>query len=118
VRLNPITGSKALSSSPRTLLARWGLIAALLSSVVSTCHASDGAALHHKSCASCHNGMFPGGDGEMIYSAEFRKIKQLTQLRQRVETCASRVNAGWFDEEIDGVTQWLNQRFYRFQSGK
>ncbi|MEN9514748.1 MAG: hypothetical protein ACK5DW_11935 [Burkholderiales bacterium] len=54
----------------------------------------------------------------MIYSAEFRKIKQLTQLRQRVETCASRVNAGWFDEEIDGVTQWLNQRFYRFQSGK
>ncbi|NBU00301.1 MAG: hypothetical protein EBT59_14585, partial [Betaproteobacteria bacterium] len=68
------------------MLARWGLIAALLSSVVSTCHASDGAALHRKSCASCHNGMFPGGDGEMIYSAEFRKIKQLTQLRQRVET--------------------------------
>ena len=62
--------------------------------------------------------MFPGGDGEMIYSAEFRKIKQLTQLRQRIETCASRVIAGWFDEEIDGVTQWLYQRFYRFQSGK
>lgn len=118
MRLNPITSSRALSPSSKTLLARWGLIAALLSSVVSTCHASDGAALHHKNCASCHNGMFPGGNGEMIYSAEFRKIKQLTQLRQRVETCASRVNAGWFDEEIDGVTQWLNQRFYRFQSGK
>ena len=118
MRLNPITGSRALSSSPRTLLARWGLIAALLSSVVSTYHASDGAALHRKSCASCHNGMFPGGDGEMIYSAEFRKIKQLTQLRQRVETCASRINAGWFDEEIDAVTQWLNQGFYRFQLSK
>lgn len=62
--------------------------------------------------------MFPGGKGEMLYSADFRKIKQLTQLRQRVETCASRINAGWFDEEIDAVTQWLNQGFYRFQLSK
>jgi hypothetical protein len=39
-------------------------------------------------------------------------------LRQRVETCASRVNAGWFEEEIDSVTRWLNQSFYQFQSSK
>lgn len=118
MRLNPITELRALRPSPTTLRARRGLSAALLWLAVSASHASDGAALHQKSCASCHNGMFPGGKGEMIYSAEFRKITQLTQLRQRVETCASRVNAGWFDEEIDGVTQWLNQRFYRFPSGK
>jgi len=118
MRLNLKTELRALRQSPKTLRARRGLSAALLWLAVSASHASDGAALHQKSCASCHNGMFPGGKGEMIYSAEFRKITQLTQLRQRVETCASRVNAGWFDEEIDGVTQWLNQRFYRFPSGK
>jgi len=118
MRLNPKTKFRALRQSPKTLRARRGLSAALLWLAVSASHASDGAALHQKSCASCHNGMFPGGKGEMNYSAEFRKITQLTQLRQRVETCASRVNAGWFDEEIDGVTQWLNQRFYRFPSGK
>ncbi|NBT01674.1 MAG: hypothetical protein EBS61_14025 [Betaproteobacteria bacterium] len=59
-------------------------------------HATEGAALHQRNCASCHNGMFPGGKGEMLYSADFRKI----------------------DEEIDAVTQWLNQGFYRFQLGK
>jgi len=118
MRLNPKTELRALRQSPKTLRARRGLSAALLWLAVSASHASDGAALHQKSCASCHNGMFPGGKGEMIYSAEFRKITQLTQLRQLVESCASRANAGWFDEEIDGVTQRLNQRFYRFPSGK
>lgn len=96
----------------------WSVFAMLFLVFIVPSHATEGAALHQRNCASCHNGMFPGGKGEMLYSADFRKIKQLTQLRQRVETCASRINAGWFDEEIDAVTQWLNQGFYRFQLSK
>ena len=38
-----------------------------------------------------------------------------TALRQRVEACATRVGAGWFDEEIDSVSRWLNDEFYRFR---
>ena len=80
--------------------------------------ASEGAKLHQKQCASCHNGMFPGGQGEMIYAPDFRKISDFKQLRQRVETCANRTNAAWFDEEIDAVSLWLNQSFYRFTHSK
>jgi len=94
------------------------LIAIGLLMMAWSCHATEGEQLHQKSCVSCHNGMFPAGKGELIYSADFRKIKQLAHLRQRVETCASRVNAGWFEEEIDSVARWLNQSFYQFQSSK
>jgi len=76
--------------------------------------ASEGAALHAQKCQSCHDSMFPGGKGEMIYAPDFRKLSSPSELRQRVETCAVRINAGWFDEEIDAVTGWLQERFYRF----
>jgi hypothetical protein len=58
--------------------------------------------------------MFPGGTGKMIYAPDFRKLSTPSELRQRVETCASRINAGWLDEKIDAVTGWLQERFYRF----
>lgn len=94
-----------------------GLAAFLLSlalSGVASAITSEGADLHAQKCQSCHNSMFPGGRGEQIYAPEFRKLDALSALRQRVETCASRINAGWFDEEIDAVTAWLQERFYRF----
>jgi cytochrome c553 len=103
----------SVRKAARLLLVAIGLFMMVISS-----HAAEGEQLHQKSCASCHNAMFSGGKGELIYSADFRKINQLAHLRQRVETCASRVNAGWFDEEIDSVTCWLNQSFYRFPSSK
>ena len=106
------------SDSLQRLALGFGLILMAVLFQAKPAQASEGEKLHQKQCASCHNGMFPGGKGEMIYAPDFRKITAFKPLRQRVETCANRTNAGWFDEEVDAVTQWLNQSFYRFAQAK
>jgi len=76
---------------------------------------AEGRKLHEKSCASCHNSMYNDRNGLQLYSSDHRKAASASFLRQRVEACASQVGAGWFDEEIDHVSRWLNDEFYRFK---
>ena len=74
-----------------------------------------GQALHQQKCASCHNSMMPDGKGEELYSEDFRKMKSASELRTMVEFCANRSRAGWFEEEIEHATRFLNDRFYQFK---
>ena len=76
---------------------------------------AEGRKLHEKSCASCHNSMYNDRNGLQLYAADHRKMTSASFLRQRVEACASRFNVGWFDEEIEHVSRWLNDEFYRFR---
>lgn len=73
-----------------------------------------GKALHDKSCASCHNSMMPDGKGEELYSEFSRKSTNLAQLKGMVEFCANRTNSGWFEEEIEHVSRYLNETYYKF----
>ena len=74
-----------------------------------------GAALHKSKCVSCHNSMMPNGKGEELYSEDFRKMKSASELRTMVEFCANRTRSGWFDEEIDHVSRYLNDQHYKFK---
>ncbi len=74
----------------------------------------EGRKLHDKACISCHDSMFGAGKGLKIYDADHRKIRHSFQLRQRIEFCATQNKAGWFDEEVEHVSRWLNDEFYRF----
>ena len=73
-----------------------------------------GKALHDKSCASCHNSMMPDGKGSEIYSEDFRKMRNLAQVKTMIEVCASRSRAGWFEEEIEHAGRYLNDTYYKY----
>ena len=66
-------------------------------------------------CESCHNSMFPNGDGATIYDPDFRKLKTASKLLSMVEFCAGNNGLPWFEEEIFDVTKFLNEKFYNFQ---
>jgi hypothetical protein len=75
---------------------------------------SIGETLHKENCSSCHNGMVPGGNGSEIYMSEFRAIKTSSKLKSQVEFCANQNDIAWFEEEIDSVSRFLNDNFYKF----
>jgi mono/diheme cytochrome c family protein len=78
-------------------------------------NAEIGAKLHAKTCASCHNSMMPDGKGEELYSEDFRKTTDAGKLKTMVQLCATRTNSGWFDEEIEHVSRYLNDNYYKFK---
>jgi mono/diheme cytochrome c family protein len=78
-------------------------------------NAEIGAKLHAKTCASCHNSMMPDGKGEELYSEDFRKMTDAGKLKTMVQFCATRTNSGWFDEEIEHVSRYLNDNYYKFK---
>ena len=96
-----------------------GLTAALV--VTSACaqpfpngKAEVGKPLHDKTCVACHNSMMPGGKGADLYSEDFRKVNSVAGLQGMVEMCATRTRSGWFPEEIEHVSRYLNDSYYRF----
>jgi mono/diheme cytochrome c family protein len=78
-------------------------------------NAAAGKKLHDAKCAQCHSTMFPDKDGTQLYSDLFRKIENPKALQGMVQACATRSNAGWFDEEILNVTRYLNDTYYKFK---
>ena len=77
---------------------------------------SNGLQLHQEGCNSCHNSMFPDGNGNEIYTKDIRKINTSKKLYSMVEFCAGNNNLGWFEEEIIDVSKYLNDSFYKFKN--
>jgi mono/diheme cytochrome c family protein len=75
---------------------------------------AEGRRLHDGACLRCHDSMFGVGKGTELYGAFHRRATTASAVRQRVESCAVQNNAGWFEEELDHVSRWLNDEFYRF----
>ena len=73
-----------------------------------------GKSLHDKQCVACHVDRFKG-DGTKVYTRSPRLINDKVALGQRVATCASQINAGWFPDDEEHVAAYLNQRFYKFK---
>ena len=87
------------------------LVFSLLAAVCATpcLAADDGSAqtLHDQHCMSCH--------GTEVYTREARMVGSLQALENQVRRCETALGLRWFDEEISGVTQLLNDRFYHFE---
>ncbi|MBF0186853.1 MAG: cytochrome c [Magnetococcales bacterium] len=73
-----------------------------------------GKALHEGSCLSCHAARF-GGDPYKIYTREDRRKKDKESLLQMVAFCNQQVGTGWFDDEVEAVTDYLDATYYRFK---
>ncbi len=62
--------------------------------------------LYQQHCTSCHR--------SEVYTRSDRKIGTYEALHRQVQRCELALNLRWFDEEIDAVTRYLNQHYYRF----
>lgn len=69
--------------------------------------AASGAELHQQHCTSCHD------DG--VYTRPDHRVTTLEGLRKQVQRCELSLGLKWFDEDIEAVTSYLNDNYYKFK---
>lgn len=86
-----------------------GIILALMLSVLAATAAdlARGKARHDEHCLTCHN--------SQLYTRPNRRVKNHAMLRKRVAYCANDIGEEWSGDQIDDVTAYLNESFYRFK---
>ncbi len=60
----------------------------------------------HAKCLDCH--------GTSLYEPDRRKIKSLKALRLEVKRWGTYYAPALSAQEVEDITAWLNERFYRF----
>lgn len=79
----------------------------LSSATLAAGNAANGQKLYTASqCNKCH--------GSEVYTSPDRKVKSLAALEAQVRRCDSNLNTNWFDDDINDVTAYLNQQYYKF----
>jgi hypothetical protein len=73
-----------------------------------------GKALHEKHCMACHIRMNKEAPNE-IYTRDNHKVKSWNSLQTQVHRCNSQLDLSFFDDEIKGLVDYLNQEFYKFE---
>lgn len=66
-----------------------------------------GKILHKGNCQRCHQ--------SDIYTRDNRKVKTFSELQKQVGLCDQAIGLTWFDEDIDDVVEYLNQKYYKFK---
>lgn len=67
---------------------------------------SEGRALYESRCDACHD--------KSVHNRAARKSRNIDEVRRWVERWNAELGGAWKDPEIDAVTRYLNQRFYKF----
>lgn len=78
----------------------------LASPAVMAADLEKGQALHDKHCLQCH--------GTEVMTRPDRRVQDIGQLRNQVSRCEQNLDLKWFEEDIDNVTAFLGQTYYRF----
>ncbi len=68
---------------------------------------SSGAALHQKNCAKCH--------GKDYYPKANSKMDSYQRLHKMVGMCDAQLGTELFPEELQSITDHLNDSFYKFK---
>ncbi len=76
--------------------------------------AKAGKALHEQQCDGCHAARF-GGDPAKIYTRSDRKMKNASQLAQRITACNANLGNNLFPEDELNLGAHLNGTFYKFK---
>lgn len=66
----------------------------------------NGNLLHSESCTACH--------GSEMYTRANRRVQTLPQLGVQVRFCKNNLGIIWFDDEVEDVTDYLNENYYHF----
>ncbi len=85
------------------LILAWGTAAA----VAADPSLDNAQALVNQNCVQCH--------GTEVYTRKDRKVLSLDGLGRQVRRCEIALELRWFDEDIQAVTDHLNNQFYRFK---
>ncbi len=83
------------------------LTAPLVAAAQSVQDTPDAQVLYQQHCVKCH--------GAEVFTRPDHKITSLKALGERVRWCESQLELRWFDEDIDAVTAYVNDRFYHFK---
>ncbi len=83
------------------------LLALPLASQASPPDAANGKTLVEQSCQSCHQ--------DQIYTRPDHKVTNWNKLRNQVQRCELSLGLKWFDTDIEDVTLYLDQQFYKFE---
>ncbi len=65
-----------------------------------------GRALYEARCGGCHN--------DSVHNDNSRKALTFEAARGRVADFSAQLKTGWSGAQIDDVTVYLNERYYRF----
>lgn len=65
-----------------------------------------GRALYESRCDTCHD--------RSVHNRAVRKSRNFAEVRQWVARWNTELDGAWTDEEIDAVTRYLNERYYKF----
>ncbi|MFO1301131.1 MAG: hypothetical protein U1F17_12260 [Burkholderiaceae bacterium] len=89
------------------VLAAW-LVALACSAPVAAAaaDAAQGRTLYEIRCGGCHD--------RSVHARTVRSAKSFAQVRAWVVNWDRQTGALWRDDEIDAVTRYLNERYYRF----
>jgi len=67
-----------------------------------------GESLHETKCLGCHD--------SYAYTRKEKTVKSLESLSKRVKICAGQAaKANWNSTQINSVTSYLNNHFYKFK---
>lgn len=61
---------------------------------------------HHGHCMACHD--------NDVYTRDDRKMKSYEMLQNQVARCDANLGAGLFPDDMDQLTNYLNDTFYKF----
>ncbi len=84
-------------------------VAAVLSTPLMA--SEDGKAKHDEKCAGCHIVKHDAA----FYGREGRKATDKAELRTWVNNCQLNFGLHWWDEDVDAVTAYLNDTFYKYK---
>jgi mono/diheme cytochrome c family protein len=87
-------------------LASLALCLAGLSGALAAANAERGKLLYETRCSACHEGS--------VHNRSARKAKSFDSLRAQVLRWSKEVGGSWTKDDVDDVTLYLNQRYYRF----
>ena len=83
------------------------IIAGLLFSTAAFGGVEEGKKMFNEAkCMECHN---------TADFADSKKVHNFKHLEQRVQACQLNTDAGWFDEDVTDVADYLNKDFYKFK---
>lgn len=87
------------------------LIAACLS-MPAQADVSRGQKLHEEKCAGCHKAPH---NAAFYTSRVGKKYPTKESLKTMVQSCVTYFDVPWFEEEVQAVTDYLNQTYYKYK---
>ncbi len=67
---------------------------------------ANGEQLVSQNCTRCHD--------DSVYTRPNRRIKNLPALGKQVRFCKDTIGITWFDDEVNDVIYFLNDKYYHF----